>query len=123
MNLLIFTSKGDESEKSKAKILNDFNHINSVEIYNTIETLLKRLKIPRENLDLMLLLIGNRKDLEDLISFKDLFFEIPIVLVLPDRKKMTVRQGFKFYPRYISYMDSTLKDVTGVLAKIHDNLR
>ncbi len=117
MNLLVFTSK-----KSEERILYNLGRIMRMEVYNNIKAFLKRFHVPKNNLDLMLLLIGNQKDLEDLITIKELFFDIPIILVLPDRKKMTVREGLKFFPRYISYMDSKQRDVEEVLKKIHSNM-
>jgi len=123
LKLLIYTGKGDTSRKSIATISNDFTQRDSIEVYNTPDDLLKRLQVPRGNLDLILLLIDNQKDLEDLILLKNMFFNMPIVIVLPDRKKMTIRQGLKFYPRYIGYADSSLKDVTAVLKKITNTIR
>jgi hypothetical protein len=66
----------------------------------------------------MVLLTGNRKDLVDLLHTKDLFFDIPMILILPDHEQETMNLGFKMIPRFISYGDDNFEDVKVVLEKM-----
>ena len=118
MKVLIFASRNDLSQKAAESIVNGFVNKNYAEVYFRLTSFLKRLHIPRGNLELILLLIGNHRDLESLIEYKDMLFDIPIILLLPDMEKMTMKQGLKLYPRYISCLNGSLDDVMDVLEKI-----
>jgi len=89
-----------------------------IEAYQTIEHLSGRLFEPRGDLIIMVLMASSSQDLLDLLLIRDLFYDIPIILILPDRKKDTVKKGHKFYPRFISYMDSDFSDVSLVLSNM-----
>ncbi len=92
------------------------------EFYNTITDLTRKLRQPRGDLTIAVLLAGCREELLGFISIKNLLDRVRIILILPDREKDTISIGHKLYPRFLSYGDGNLKDVDAVLKKMIGNI-
>jgi hypothetical protein len=70
------------------------------------------------------LMVANQEELMDMISMDDSFFGYRIILVLPDRRRETIRKGHKLFPRFLTFMDSDMELVGEVLKKMlgrHEN--
>jgi hypothetical protein len=89
-----------------------------IEIFRTIDSLSRRLKQPKFDLKIMVLLTTTRKELSEILSIKDLFHDIRIILILPDCDGATLSMGHTLYPRFISYIDSDFEDVAVALSNI-----
>ncbi len=92
-----------------------------LEIYHSVQSLSRSLHQPRYDVAVIILLATHYEELLDFLMLQDLFSDIHIILILPDRKKETITTAFKFYPRFISYVDSDFKEVALVLAKMVAN--
>ena len=57
----------------------------------------------------------------EFLLIRDLLADIPVILILPDRKKETIHLGHKLCPRFLSYTDSNFSDVALVLSKMMRN--
>jgi hypothetical protein len=57
----------------------------------------------------------------EFLDIRDLFIGMPIIIALPDREQKTIHLGHKFYPRFLSYMDSNFEDIALVLNKMLRN--
>jgi hypothetical protein len=90
----------------------------ALEVFHSIDELTIRFREPRGSLAVMIFIAGSRLDLVDLHSIKELFFDLPMILVFPDRNKETARLGFKLYPRFVTYCDGDFEDVKGVLGNM-----
>ena len=69
-------------------------------------------------------MVANQEELMDMISMDDSFFGYRIILVLPDRRRETIRKGHKLFPRFLTFMDSDMELVGEVLKKMlgrHEN--
>ena len=88
------------------------------ETYRTIGSLAHRLRQPRYDATIAVLLAANREDLYDLLSIRDLFRGISIILILPDRNADTIAKGHKLRPRFLTYKDSNFGAITAVLGKM-----
>ena len=120
MSVLFYCNK----KKAGREILNVIKmHVPSdkIEAFQTIEHLSGRLFQPRGDLTIIVLMASSSNDLLELLLIRDLFYDIPIIIILPDRKKDTVEKGHKFYPRFISYMDSDFSDLSLVLPNMLNN--
>ena len=62
--------------------------------------------------------VENHEELRDLIAVRPLFDDMRLILILPDRKKETLAQGHRLYPRFISHAGCEPADVGEVLAKM-----
>lgn len=118
MGILFFSTNGKKCEDRVVRVINDLSQKQNVETYRTVSDLSKRFRQPRREITVMVLSMGSRKDLVDLLQAKDLFFDIPMILILPDHEQETITLGFKMIPRFISYGDDNFEDVKVVLEKM-----
>ncbi|MBW1698593.1 MAG: hypothetical protein JRH18_11385 [Deltaproteobacteria bacterium] len=121
MSILLFSSEQHEAGQRVKETINVHVPEQEIEIYHTLETLSRRLHKPNGDLSIMVLVAASKQELQKLISIRDLF-DIPIILILPDRDKETITKGHKLFPRLISYIDDNFKDVELVLEKMLSNI-
>ena len=118
MTLIYYTPTSNSAGERLRKAINAVVPAKRTEIYRTIGSLSRRLRQPTYNLNIAILLAAGRKELSDLLSLRDLFRDIRIILLLPDRKKETISKGHKLYPRFLSYIDTDFTDVAAVFEKM-----
>lgn len=121
MDALFFSGETKGAAERIQRIIEGQLPGDQIEIHHNIDSLTSRLCQPRYDLTAIVLLTSNCKDLLDLLSIRDMFDDIPIILILPDRERDTISKGHKLYPRFISYMDGDFSDVASVLAKMLGN--
>jgi hypothetical protein len=92
-----------------------------IEIYQTINSLSRRLRQPRYDLAVAVLLASSKQDLLELLSIRHLLDDLRVILLLPDREKDTIAKGHTLRPRFLTYADSDLLDVAVVLSKMLRN--
>ncbi len=90
----------------------------NVETYRSTPDLTLRLRVPLSESAIAVLLISDKKDLKNTLSIKSLLTNMRIVLILPDRNDGTVEAGHSLHPRYLSFKDSSLKDIKSVLTRM-----
>ena len=121
MNLLFYARVTDDIENRLQRMIEGLVPKDDTEIYRTIDSFANRLRQPRYNLAVAVLLAASRQDLLDLLSIRDLLDGIRIILVLPDREDGTIAKGHRLYPRFLTYADSDFLDVAAVLSKMLQN--
>ena len=121
MRLLLFCNDTKGIGRLLREIVETQVQREDLEIYRTIEALSRRLHRPRGTLSLVVLLAASRKTLSELLLLRDLLNDIPVILVLPDRKADTVSKGHRLHPRFACCMDGDFSDVALVLAKMIAN--
>ena len=89
-----------------------------VETFHTVYRLSERLHRPALNSPIVVLLAMNREDLENIVAIQDLLLDSRVVLILPDKEDDTLALGHVLRPRFVSYQDSSFKDVGAVLNKM-----
>ena len=89
-----------------------------VEIFYKLEKFFRRFTRAGSSNAVTVLLLSSRQELENLVQYADLFDDQKIILVLPDHTKETITLGHALYPRFISYTDGDLQDVTSVLRNL-----
>ncbi len=67
---------------------------------------------------IILILAGSSDDLDQILPFRGLLENRPVILILPDSKKDTMTRALSLYPRYIDYIRNDLKAVFPVLKKM-----
>lgn len=118
MSVLFFSGETKGPSEHIQRIIEAQVPGDEIEIHRNIKSLTSRLRGPRCNLTIIVLLAVSCKDLQGLLLIRDLFDDIPIILILPDRERDTITAGHKLYPRFLSYMDSDFSDVALVLTKM-----
>jgi len=56
----------------------------------------------------------------ELVTLKNLFGTLPIILILPDQQVATIRMGHLLQPRFLTFYDSDFNELTQVIKKIHN---
>jgi hypothetical protein len=118
MSILLFSNNGQECENRLVEVVRSLTRSHALEVFHSVEELAIRFREPRGSLAVMIFIAGSRKDLIDLHDINNMFFDLPMILILPDRMKETARLGFKLYPRFVSYGDGKFEDVKGVLGNL-----
>lgn len=90
----------------------------NVETFRSVTRLSERLHKPVLNFPIVVLLAMNKEDLENILAIQDLLLDSRVVLILPDKKEDTMALGHSLRPRFVSYRDSSFKDVRAVLGKM-----
>jgi hypothetical protein len=117
VSLIVYMSYTNCTEKMWSFIQTQ-NWYGQVEIYYMLNRFYQRFTQAGSSNTVTVLLIANRQELENLVQYADLFSDQKIILVLPDHTKETIAMGHALYPRFISYADGDLEDVTSVLRKL-----
>lgn len=123
MEFLFYSSEKNGVGKRIQDIIEGLVSEKKVGIYRTVENLTDRLLQLPCNLSMAVILTTTPKELEDVIMIRDLLFDIPIILILPDRNIKTSLKGQKLRPRFSSCIDSDFTDVSAVLGKMLDRLQ
>ena len=91
---------------------------NKIELYHTIRTLSQILIKPFDELAIMVLIAGDRKDLLNILAMQKLFGFIKIIIILPDREDESVKMGYKLQPRFLTYVNGDISEVHAILRKL-----
>jgi len=118
MNILFYQTTNNGPGERLREVICTIVSKGYIETYTTLDTLSFRLRRPKHGVTLAVLLAATKAELMGLLSLRDLFQDVRIILILPDRKKETITKGHTLYPRYLSYADGDFKDVAAVLEKM-----
>ena len=123
MELLFYATSKKGAGKRLERIIEGLVPQKDIEIYRTSESFSQRLRRFRGDLYLMVVLTTTADELREVFLIRDLLFDIPLILILPDREPNTISKGHKFRPRFITYADGDFKDFALVLEKMVQRLR
>lgn len=121
MSIVLYSNEPGDVAQRLQKIIKDLRPEEKMEFFQTIDLLTERLRKPRGDMNIAVLLSVNRADLLEILSIKDLFEDIRTILILPDRDDETIARGHRLRPRFITFMDSDFKDFAAVLRKMLGN--
>jgi len=94
-----------------------------IELFKRLDDLRERLRKPVEPDSIAVLSALNREELQQMQLLRRLLIEIYIVLVVPDRKKSTIKLAHLLLPRFLSLANSDFTDLKIVLGKMYLNSR
>ena len=118
MNLLLYRTAAEGTGERLQSVIETLAPKVKAEIACTLDRLSCRLRQPKDDFTIAVLLAASRNDLADILSIHDLLCDIRIILILPDREDDTVAWGHALQPRFLSYIDRDFTDVAAVLAKM-----
>ena len=122
MTVLIYSIKTKGAGERILQVMETVVSEGNVDIYRTIDALSRGLRQPRNDMTIALLLASSKEDLLDLLSIRDLLWDMKIILVLPNSDPDTVAKGHMLKPRVLSYCASDFDDVAAVLSLMIRNL-
>ncbi len=114
--VLLFSSAMGRAEYRVRQILGELGQ--GVVGYRSIKRFSRRFDRPRGEIRMMVFLIPDHDVLNQLISLREKFYDLPVVLVLPDTNRDTLLKGHKFYPRYITFTGGDFWDLAVTLQNI-----
>jgi hypothetical protein len=121
MSIVLYSNESGKIAQRLQKIIKGLRPEDRMEVFQNIDLLIERLRKPRGDMNIAVLLSTNRADLLEILSIKDLFEDIRTILILPDRDDETIARGHRLRPRFITFVDSDFKDVAAVLHKMLGN--
>jgi hypothetical protein len=121
--LFLYTNGSSATGKRVQKVVEELVPKDRLEIYQSIEDMSYSLRRPRYSGTIAVLVPADMQALLALLFMGDLFWNVRVILILPDRDHETVSMGFKLYPRFVSYADGNFSDVAAVLEKMIGNLK
>ncbi len=123
MNTIFYIPATREAQEWVNAVIKMMPAAASAELYRNIGNLSRRLRRPSEGLTIAVLVASDREDLANIISIRDLLFEIPVILILPDRAADITAAGFSLVPRFLTYADGNKLEVGAVLEKMFANYK
>ncbi len=118
MSVIYYYSNDNETAIRLKKFIRTEAPEEEIEVYDSIEEISKRLRQPKLDNNIVILLISAIAEIYQISLIKKLSNSIRIILILPDRSDEMIAAGYKLHPRFISYADSDFKDIAVVLRKM-----
>jgi len=121
--LLFYAAHRSQSVEMLESIISKKLPVHQVMYCTAIEAVEKRLRRPRQDLEIILVSIQDAIEMAHLTHMRALLLDMRLVLVLPRRDEATVAWAHKLGPRFIAYADNGLEQVEAVLDKMLGNIR
>ena len=117
MKLLLYADDTKRDGLRLQRMLEIFEMGIDIRVYRTIDNLACGLLQPDISYDgtIAVLLAHSKKELQSLLSIRELITDVRSIMVLPDREDDTIRKGFLLYPRLVTYVDGDFVLVAAVL--------
>ncbi|MEQ8160406.1 MAG: hypothetical protein ABRQ33_04385 [Smithellaceae bacterium] len=118
MTLLIYSTTTSLEEKRLLRIIELMLPEKKFKFYRTIDDFSQRLRQPVLKQRILILLLNSPKELEDVLSIRELLENAKIILIVPDTNPATLARGHILRPRFLSDGKSDFVDVAAVLGRI-----
>lgn len=92
---------------------------NKMELFNRLDRFWERLRMPVEPNSIAVLSASNREELQQMQLLRGQLPEIFVVLVIPDRKKSTIRLAHLLLPRFLSQQNDDFLNLSKVINKMY----
>ena len=122
MTVLFYTTQNDLAAEPFQSIIQMLVLNDELEMYRTFDSLLCRLCQPSNHLDIAVLAATDGEELLQILSLRDLLSDIRLILILPDGKPDTISKAHSLGPRFMTYLDSNMTELQGVLSKMINNV-
>ena len=121
--LLFYKSGKNRSQERLLKAIRMVVKREKLEIYRTMNKLMQRLRQPKNDLEIAILLAESDQTIEEIFAIRDYLDGLRIILILPNREADMISKARMLYPRFLDYVDSDFSDVCAVLEKMIANTR
>jgi hypothetical protein len=118
MNLLIYTPEKAEGTLRLLTAVKEVFPEEQWELCHSLEQLGCKLRQPGKNPRIVMLNPVDRDQLDGMLVLGDLLTDSQVILVLPDRDRVTISRGHRLSPRFITYANTGLDDACAVLRKM-----
>ncbi|MBE3112182.1 MAG: hypothetical protein IMZ57_03850 [Acidobacteria bacterium] len=121
MQLLFYSSGDDRNDERLEAVIHQVIPGRKIELFKRLDNFRERLRRSIEPDSIAVLSASNREELRQMPLLRGLLPEIYVVLVLPDRKKSTIKLAHRLLPRFLSQKESDFMDLKIVLNKMYIN--
>jgi len=118
MNLLIYVAPSNGVWERLRSVIPTTASSMKLDICHSLDALSHRLRSPSADFTAAILVASSYQELLDLVTFSDLLTDLRIIMILPDRNKNTIAKAHTLRPRFLTYLENGLNDVTAVLNKM-----
>jgi hypothetical protein len=118
MSVIYFNSVNNDFSERLQKVLEETVSERKIERCHSMERFTGMLCRSNRGQTIVILLITAITEFYEIFSIRALLKDIRVILILPDRTSEVVSAGYKVHPRYISFIDSDLSELAGVLKKM-----
>jgi hypothetical protein len=119
MQLLFYSSGDDQNKKRLEAAVHQVIPESQIELFKKLADFRGRLRMPVEPESIAVLLVSDREELQQMQLLRGLLTEIYVLLVLPDRKKSTIKLAHLLLPRFLSQIEDDFIDLSKVLNKMY----
>jgi hypothetical protein len=120
--VIFYSAKGEKAGERLLKIIKTVVPEEDTAICRDINALSNTLHQPRTGEAISILYTSDSSELPDILSLRELLWEMKLILVLPDNNADTVAKGHSLRPRFLSYSDGNFNDIEAVLKRMIGNL-
>jgi hypothetical protein len=118
MQLLFYSSGDDQNEKRLEAAVHQVIPESKIESFKRLDDFRERLRSPIEPNSIAVLSASNREELQQMQLLRGRLTEIYVVLVIPDRKKSTIKLAHLLLPRFLSQQNDKFIDLSKVIKKM-----
>lgn len=119
MSLFFYSKRNDQNRKRLEAVVHQVIPENQIEFFESLDEFSERLRMPVEPDSIAVLSAWNREELQQMQMLRGLLPEIFVVLVIPDRKKSTIRLAHLLLPRFLSQQNDDYLDLGKVIDKMY----
>lgn len=118
VKVLFFSSTLEDPGRGLETSLKDLVPAGRVEVCRSIEELTRRLQRLYDQNTIVILQAQDKQQLARMVSLRDVFQGVRIILLVPDREEETIVLAHRLRPRFLSTSESDFSDVMSVLQKM-----
>jgi hypothetical protein len=120
LKALLYTGETDGKVKLLEALLVRLLGEKNIEVFHHMDALTQYFYKPRpvDGFTIGVFLVADAEDLRQLAAIRDITDNVRIILILPDRENITIAEGHKLQPRFVTYKDSNFREIGAVVGKM-----
>jgi hypothetical protein len=118
MIILFYSRLGTQKGEKIQKFLEATAPLSQIETHMSIDSLYQKFRAPTDGPTLFIIVAASPRELSELSSIGDLFYDGRLVLVLPNLEDGTIAMAHRLRPRFVSSMENSFQALESVLKKI-----
>jgi hypothetical protein len=116
--MLFYAAERNSAVNVLENIVSEKLPVHKVMHCTTMDTLERRLRQPRQDLEIILISVKDAIEMAHLTELRPLLLDLRLLLVLPKRDNDIIAWAHKLGPRFIAYADNGVTQVAAVLDKM-----
>jgi hypothetical protein len=90
----------------------------TLETYRSPGNFAQRLRQPKDDLTIVVLLLASSEDFLDVLAIQHLFRDVRTIVVVPDTQEETIAMAHSLRPRYLTYIDGNFSGLSTVVDRL-----